>query len=295
MISLNSYIFESREVSTTSNKQRRKELEKWLKHKNYEDYVDTLNKMLEDPKAKTLLEDGFGGVLGDTKLIFSVKNIPVSQLMPTQKEIDLDKSLKHALVKEESFKKTFNNPIEINKPIVTFRQNYVIDGHHTWLQAIALNPQGKILSFNYDGDISPVQMLKAVQGTIASVKADDNNNNGKLPANKIEGPNFFDKSFNEKKIRKYLEDTFDDSLIDIYCEYIDKCKTKEDIIDYLTERLLDIKANNYPFESAPSRDDMPQIFKGGTDADDKSSALPDKEGSAMNKLKDDKFMKSITK
>ncbi len=302
MKSLFDYIFESHEVSTTSNKQRRKELEKWLKHKNYEDYVATLNKMLEDPKAKTLLEDGFGGDLGDTKLIFSVKNIPVSQLMPTQKEIDLDKSLKHALVKEESFKKTFSDPIEINKPIVTFRQNYVIDGHHTWLQAIALNPTGKILSFNYDGDISPIQMLKAVQGTIAAVKADDNNNNGKLPSNKVDGPNFFDKNFDEKKIRKYLEDTFDDSLIYTYCEYIPKLSSKklskqikDDIIDYITERLLDIKANNYPFESAPSRDDMPQVFKGGTDADDKSSALPDREGSAMNKLKDDKFMKSVTK
>ena len=48
-------------------------------------------------------------------------------------------------------------------------------------------------------------------------------------------------------------------------------------------------------ESAPSRDDMPQVFKGGTDINDKYSAMPDKEGSAMNKLKDDKFMKSVTK
>lgn len=295
MQTLNSYIFESREVSTTSNKQRRKELEKWLKHKNYEDYVETLNKMLEDPKSAALLEDGFGGILGDTKLKFSVQKITVSQLMPTQREIDLDKSLKHALVKEESFKKTFSNPIEINKPIVTFRKNYVIDGHHTWLQAIALNPTGKILAFNYDGDISPIQMLKAVQGTIAAVKADDNNNNGKLPSNKVEGPNFFDDDFDRKKIRKYLEDTFDDSLIDVYCEYIKECKDRNDIMKYLEERLLDIKANNYPFEAAPSRDDMPQIFKGGTDANDKSSALPDKEGSAMNKLKNDKFMKSVTK
>jgi len=295
MLSINSYIFESREVLTTSNKQRRKELEKWLKHKNYEDYVDTLNKMLEDPKSAALLEDGFGGSLGDTQLKFSVQKIPVSQLMPTQKEIDLDKSLKHALTKEESFKKTFKNPIEINKPIVTFRKNYVIDGHHTWLQAIALNPNGKILAFNYDGDISPIQMLKAVQGTIAAVKADDNKNNGKLPSNKVEGPNFFDDDFDRKKIRKYLEDTFDDSLIDIYCEYIKKCKDRDDIIKYLEDRLLDIKANNYPFEAAPSRDDMPQVFKGGTDKDDKESAYPDKEGSAMNKLKDDKFMKSITK
>ena len=295
MISLNSYIFESREVSTTSNKQRRKELEKWLKHKNYEDYVETLNKMLEDPKSAALLEDGFGGILGDTKLKFSVQKITVSQLMPTQKEIDLDKSLKHALVKEESFKKTFSNPIEINKPIVTFRKNYIIDGHHTWLQAIALNPNGKILAFNYDGDISPIQMLKTVQGTIAAVKADDNNNNGKLPSNKVEGPNFFSDKFDRKKIRKYLEDTFNDDLTDIYCEYIKECKDKNDIMKYLEERLLDIKANNYPFEAAPSRDDMPQVFKGGTDIDDKSSALPDKKGSAMNKLKNGKFMKSVTK
>ena len=295
MLSLNSYIFESREVSTTSNNQRRKELEKWLKHKNYEDYVETLNKMLEDPKSAALLEDGFGGILGDTKLKFSVQKITVSQLMPTQKEIDLDKSLKHALVKEESFKKTFSNPIEINKPIVTFRKNYIIDGHHTWLQAIALNPNGKILAFNYDGDISPIQMLKAVQGTIAAVKADKNNNNGKLPSSKVEGPNFFSDKFDRKKIRKYLEDTFNDDLTDIYCEYIKECKDKNDIMKYLEERLLDIKANNYPFEAAPSRDDMPQVFKGGTDVDDKSSALPDKEGSAMNKLKDGKFMKSVTK
>lgn len=295
MKNLNLYIFESREISTTSNKQRRKELEKWLKHKRYDDYVDTLNKMLEDPKAKTLLEDGFGGELGDTKLTFSAKEIPVSQLMPTQSEIDLDKSLKHALINKESFKKTFTDPIEINKPIVTFRQNYVIDGHHTWLQAIAINPKGKILSFNYDGDISPIQMLKAVQGTIAAVKADDNNNNGKLPSSKVDGPNFFDDSFDEKKIRKYLEDTFDESLTNIYCKYLDNCKNKKDIIEYLTERLLDIKSNNYPFESAPSRENMPQVFKGGTDEDDKSSALPEKEGSAMNKLKDDKFMKSAIK
>jgi len=294
-INLSSFLFESREISTTSNKQRRKELEKWLKHKNYEDYVDTLNKMLEDPKSAALLEDGFGGVLGDTKLTFSVVNVPVSQLMPTQKEIDLDKSLKYALTNETSFKKTFESPIEINKPIVTFRQNYVIDGHHTWLQAIALNPEGKMLAFNYDGDISPIQMLKAVQGTIAAVKADDNKNNGKLPSNKIKGPNFFDDNFDRKQIRKYLEKTFDDSLIDVYCKYIKSCKDRKDIIKYLEERLLDIKANNYPFESAPSRDDMPQVFKGGTDKNDKDSALPDKEGSAMNKLKDDKFMKSVTK
>ena len=295
MKNLNLYIFESREVSTTSNKQRRKELEKWLKHKKYDDYVATLNKMLEDPKAKTLLEDGFGGELGDTKLTFSVKEISVSQLMPTQSEIDLDKSLKHALIEKESFEKTFTNPIEINKPIVTFRQNYVIDGHHTWLQAITLNPKGKILAFNYDGDISPIQMLKAVQGTIAAVKADNNNNNGKLPSSKTNGPNLFDKSFDENKIRKYIEDNLEEDMISCFVDKIDECSNYDTTVDFIIERLLTVKANNYPSENSPGRENMPQVFKGGTDEDDKKTSLPDKEGSAMNKLKNNKFMKSAVK
>lgn len=294
MKSLNLYIFESQEHLTSSNKERKAELEKWLKHKKYDDYVATLNKMLEDPKAKALLEDGFGGELGDTKLKFSIKEIVASQLMPTQSEIDLDKSIKHALTKKESFLSTFNNPIEIGgKPIVTFRENYIVDGHHSWLQAITLNPQGKVLAFNYDGNISPVQMLKAVQGTIAAVKAE--NNNGKLPSSVVNGQNFFDDSFDEKEIRKYLEDTLEKSLLEVYIEKIDECKDYESTIDYLTERLLDVKANNYPAEKSPGRANMPQVFKGGTDEDDKKSALPDKEGSAMNKLKDKKFIKSVTK
>ena len=295
MLSLSNYIFESREISTTSNKQRRKELEKWLKNKNYEDYVTTLNKMIDDPKAKTLLEDGFGGELGDTKLTFNVKEIPVSQLMPTQSEIDLDKSLKHALIKKESFEKTFTNPIEINKPIITFRENYIIDGHHTWLQAITLNPNGKILSFNYNGNISVIQMLKAVQGTIAAVKAKDNKNNGKLPSNKSIGINIYDYNFDENKIKKYLEDTLDENLLDNFIELIDDCYDWDSTIKWLTDRLLDIKANNYPESFAQKRENMPQVYKGGTDQNDKNTAMPDKKGSALNKLKDDKFIKSVIK
>ena len=295
MLSLSNYIFESREISTTSNKQRRKELEKWLKNKNYEDYVTTLNEMIDDPKAKTLLEDGFGGELGDTKLTFNVKEIPVSQLMPTQSEIDLDKSLKHALIKKESFEKTFTNPIEINKPIITFRENYIIDGHHTWLQAITLNPNGKILSFNYDGNISVIQMLKTVQGTIAAVKAKDNKNNGKLPSNKSIGINIYDDNFDENKIKKYLEDTLDENLLDNFIELIDDCYDWDSTIKWLTDRLLDIKANNYPESFAQKRENMPQVYKGGTDQNDKNTAMPDKKGSALNKLKDDKFIKSVIK
>lgn len=292
MKSLFDFIFESTEVTTKSNKERKKELEKWLKHKNYEDYVDTLNKMLEDPKAKTLLEDGFGGELGDTKLIFSIQEIPSKSLMPTQREIDLDKSIKYALEKENSLNSTFDEPIKIGKPIVTFRKNYIIDGHHSWLQAVLLNPDGKMECFNYDGEISPIQMLKAVQGTIAAVKSKQDEKS--LPSNKVIGPDIFDNNFKEKDIKKYLKETINKDLID---KLLKKTKTKnfDELINYLTDRLLEIRSNNYPSETAPDRKHMPQVYKAGSKNGDKSSAYPDKEGSTMNKLKKDKFVKSVIK
>ncbi len=294
MKSLITYIYESRVLSTKSNSERRKELEKWLKHKKYDDYVETLNKMLEDPKAKTLLVDGFGGELGDTKLDFSIREIPVSQLIPSQSDLDLDKALKHALSDKHSFDISFNNPIEIKKPIVTFRQNYIIDGHHTWFQGIVLNPKGKILAFDYDGDISPIQMLKAVQGTIASVKA-ENNNGDSLPSNVVSGQNFYDDDFDEKKMRKYIKDNLNKDIVSDYVSKIDECKDYDSTVEWLVERLITVKTNNYPQNDAPERENMPQLFKGGINSKDKTTAMPTKKGSAMNKLKDEKFMKSVTK
>ena len=100
-------MFEGKE--TSSNAERKKELENYLKGKKYADYVATLNKMLEDPKAKALLEDGFGGELGDTKLKFKVTEIPVKNLRPTQSEIDVTKSIDFPLTKPENINNYFDN------------------------------------------------------------------------------------------------------------------------------------------------------------------------------------------
>lgn len=103
MITLNKYIehiFEEKQTST-SNKERREQLEKWLKNKKYSDYVKTLNKMLKDPKAKTLLADGFGGDIGDIEFVFQPRLIRAARLIPTQSDIDIEQSLKHTLTKPE--------------------------------------------------------------------------------------------------------------------------------------------------------------------------------------------------
>ena len=282
MITLKDYIFENART-TDSNAKRKQELEKWLKNKNYPDYVATLNKMLDDPKAKTLLQDGFGGILGNLKLKFSVKNIAAKSLRPTQSEIDISKSIKHGLTKIESINKDFNKEIIINNmPLITFRGNYVIDGHHRWAEVVAFNPDGKMVCFDYDGDISPIQMLKALQGAIAAVMADNNGNNEKIPSGKAKDKYLFDMS--EKDIRDYIEKTIVDE--------VKEALFKHNItIDNLVENIISMQNNNYPENNMPSRGEMPQTDKAGTDRENKQSSFPDKKGSALNKLKTGKIDK----
>lgn len=290
MIRLQEYILENKR-ETTSNKQRKEELEKWLKGKNYPDYVKTLNKMLDDPKAKTLLEDGFGGDLGDTKFTFSVKLIKPLMLRPTQNEIDVDKSIKHALTKSENMKNDFSKEIVIaNMPLVTFRGNYVIDGHHRWSEGAMINPEGKMVCFDYDADISPIQMLKAVQGNIAAALA-SRDNDPEIPSGKTAGPNLFDKEWDKDKIREYVTSKLTDSASTEYMRHDKDRKSKEDVIDILCENIWNLKINNYPEDNAPSRGEMPQTDKAGKEKGNKPSSYPDEEGSALNRMKDGKFDK----
>ena len=285
MISLNSYIFEGAR-STSNNAERKKELEAWLKNKNYSDYVDALNDMLDDPKAKTLLQDGFGGELGNLKLTYSVKQISAAALRPTQAEIDISKSIKHPLLKPSNVKADFDKEIIINSmPLITFRGNYIIDGHHRWAEAAVFNPTGKMVCFDYDGNISPIQMLKAVQGSIAAVYASKDDT--KIPSGIVQDKNIFDMS--NESIRSYIEDMITDESINELQRHVKSITDKESAIDYLMENIISMKANNYPEANSPNRGEMPQTDKAGKDIDDKKTSFPDQEGSALNKLKTGKI------
>lgn len=286
---------------TSSAEERREELEKWLKGHNYEDYVDTLNKMLDDPKAAALLVDGFGGELGDSKLKFQAKNIVVANLVPTQSEIDVTKSIDWEL-KNPDYLETImkNKPIIFSMPLITFRHNYVIDGHHRWSQVFAFNPEAKMVCFDYDGNISPIQMLKTTQGAIAAKKAESENED-KIPSEIVEGQNLFDKSWNHEKIVEYIKSKEKDNKYDIAgCINVMKSYKKEiDTLDkfaeYVADNLMQLKISNPPIESAPNRGDMPQTDKAGNDPDDPKTSSPEVKGSALNKLKDGEFVQGAVK
>lgn len=295
MITLHQYIIEaiSSSKETKSNSERLEQLKKWLKHKKYDDYVKTLDKMLEDPKAKTLLEDGFGSDLGDISFTFKPQLLRAADLIPTQSDIDIEKSLSRAITRIDNIKKDFDKQIVINDmPIVTFNSNYVIDGHHRWSEAAMINPDGKMLCFNYEAkDITPIQMLKAVQGSIAAVLA--KRGEEKMPHSKTESQNIYDPKWTTEKIKKYINDTITDDVVHELIQHYDNCKDKDDVVRILTDNLVDFKLNNPPIKDAPERADMPQTDKAGSIEGDKKSSKPNNDGSALSKLKDGKYIKDV--
>lgn len=303
MKSFNEYILEnygsineSTSIETKNNADRKQQLIKLLGGKNYSEYIDVLNKMLDDPKAKALLIDGFGGELGDTKLKFEKVKLKVKTLDPTQSEIDVTKSINFPLKKPENIDNYYatgpNDVMIVGMPLITFRRNFIIDGHHRWSQVYAFNPEAEMVCFNYDGDISSGQMLKAVQGAIAAVKADEENeNDGKLPSETVEGQNLYDKRWDKDTIIEHIKKTAVSGVIDTFKKYHKELDDMDKVANYVADNLMLLKANNVPIKGAPNRGDMPQTDKGGVDSNDVKSSMPDKEGSALNKLKDGEFVK----
>ena len=297
------------------------EIKNKLQNSRYEDYVKTVDDILEEmkkePKLRKLLVEGFGGDLGDVKLGMEEKLIQVTELLPTQNEIDITKSLDYVLKwPAPNLEKYFSEEVELGEfPLVTFKSNFIIDGHHRWSQVRAINPAAKMKCYDYSGSgLSPVDILKACQGSIAAVIADPDNENtgddeGKLPkAHAGKGTNIYsDKDFDKegKDFAKYIEAKATPEFYKLLKKYVNKTKelktklkTDEDCIKYVVNNLISMRAKNpifKPQNDVPAeRTYMPQTDNGGTAGgentqNDKTkrlnSARPNSDGSALNRLK----------
>ena len=222
----------------------------YLKNKNYENYVETLEKMLQDPKLKNLIDAGFGGEFGNIKLKMQEKIIPVKNLSPTQNEIGMTQSLDYGLKNPECVGSYFHPTVEIVSPLITLNGKYVIDGHHRWSQIIVFNPDAKAVCLDFRGNITPEEMLKITQGSIAATT-------GELASSKKQGGNLYDMP--EKEVRDHIEDTLEDSVF-----YALKAKdgkkfvNREDVVDYLVDGCKRLVKEHPILKNAPNRGYMPQ-------------------------------------
>lgn len=256
-----------------TTEQRRKALVDLFKKRNYHDYISMLNQMAQDDKFRVLVDAAFGGdgneALGNISLNESKETKRTKSLIPTQSEIDITKSLAwglrggegsepNAQIALANIDRIFGgDAVKLGKgeglPIVTFG-SFIIDGHHRWSQVYCFNPSAKMAAVDFEGDLSPLEMLKATQGCIAAIKKD------KVPQAIVEGSNMFTAS--EKEIHSYIEKNIMDEVVERIKKYKSDLKDKNDVVNYITSNCMRMKENNTPMgntgDKAPNRGDMPQ-------------------------------------
>ena len=135
--------------------------------------------------------------------------------------------------------------------------------------------------------------LKAVQGNIAASLA-VRDEDPEIPSGKTNGPNLYDKEWDREKIHEYVDDKLQEEPAKIFLQKMNIDTDKgEDIrkkaLQVICDNIWNVKINNYPEDNAPSRGEMPQTDKAGQQKGSKPSSYPDKEGSALNRMKNGKF------
>lgn len=224
-----------------------------LRKQSYPDAVESIEKIVKDPKLQFILSLGFGGPLADFELQSNLISIPIISLMPTQREIDLDKSLAHTLDGKSDLSKFFKNPVTVVAPLVTFNGAFIIDGHHRWSQAYCTFPHRDITCIDFRGKLSPIQILKATQATIGS-------NLGTLPSSEVKGINLYADTTTELEISNYISTHMSDKA-EADLRFLLKEKSKTAVINQMVDYCMMLKVDNPPILNAPSRGIMPQTRK----------------------------------
>ena len=219
-----------------------------LREYGYEEFVDKLDDLIDDPKIHALLSEGFGdGDLVQVHMSSSAIALPVMQLLPSQSEIGLDNSLKFPLKSDCSI--YFNSPVTVVAPVLTYRKTFIIDGHHRWSQTYIVNPEATIsaLNFNYNST-SPFRALRNFQGAIAVAKGDIRKEYSKVN-------NLYE--MDKGQIEAYIDEHMEDICWQSLAEH-NVCDSRDSAIEYLTLNSLQLKNENPPFSGAPDREYMPQ-------------------------------------
>lgn len=248
MKSLLNFICEAQDL-TSEQEEQLQLLKDELENLKYPDYVDRLQEMIKDPKFAAMIKSAFGGDTATVQLSEDKKPIKTSKLLPTQNEIDVEKSLKRGLTHTESIEMYFNEPVELFAPLITYEGNFIIDGHHRWSQVASFNPSAKCTVINFKGDLNAREMLKASQGTIAA-------DTDKVPTKPVKGLNLLKESVSN--LKKYIEENITDEVVAKLGEYVKKIVDKKSAVKYIINNIKKIQANNTPIDDAGSREHMPQ-------------------------------------
>lgn len=217
---------------------------------NYEGFVSALGKFAGDPKFRNFVKSNEA-----IKSSVSATSIPVKKLIPTQNEIDVDKSLKFPLTDKKSAQNVLKSgKVTVVGPIITFNGKYIIDGHHRWSQLYAANPDASIsvLDFKNDEISNPIEALKLTQLAIVGAGA------AKIPVESVQGNNLL--KLGEEEVKKYVNEKMKDDVLPIY-KQMKKLDSKEAVANYIAANVKSMQSTSQPVSGAPKRNVMPQTDK----------------------------------
>ena len=181
---------------------------------------------------------------------------PVTGLLPTQNEVDMDQSLKYPLRNPVTLELYLKGG-DIQHPgglIITGGDGrYVLNGHHRWSTIYTINPQARILSVDIGLGETPQELLKATQ---IAVGADL----GFLPVAVVApGNNLFEVSepVFRAKVESLITGNADggQAVMEVFARYGYADMTA--VQDHLWANVQQLRANNKPAVDV-KRDYMPE-------------------------------------
>lgn len=252
---------------------------------------------------KTLFDGQPNDGVEEVKYEAKEANIPVSELYPTQSEIDIVNSAKwvkadmlnkgaiKAIFTEKDFGKNFGCPVLVYNDN---KKYWIIDGHHRWSQVALLNPEGGLACLVINGKEKVQDFLKVTQGAMASVFANRKLNNApatKLPVGEAKpGNNIFGQALKGDNLAKCIKEKLEeqktgDLLVEKLKEQGVKVENVDDVANLVkSNRDKMVENKQVPENWAAPRPVMPQTDQGGVKGEKDEKVSPDVDGTALNKI-----------
>jgi hypothetical protein len=154
--------------------------------KGLHDYTAMLKSIAGDPEFRKLAlsgRDDSAGPADESIQVHGGKPVPAIDLVPTQFDIDTEKSLGDQMVNRfngTEYALEEGSPILMGSkegriPVLVFDNKYILDGHHRWSQVVMTNPGGIMAVDNLSapafgsGQEGAELALKATQLAIAGI------------------------------------------------------------------------------------------------------------------------------
>lgn len=242
---------------------------------NYAEFVKILDKDVKSQAFVKYLQQHYK--TGDDT-IQTVKAAKASEtvakcadLIPTQNNISLSKSLK--MVKDDVnwSLKIINTPKQAFKdPTIIYAGKYIIDGHHRWSKAYALNGgecEIAVINFPAIEGVTVADMLKATQLAIIT-----KNPNAPL-INGVGDDNMLSSS--KEEIEKYVEPIISEEVVNALVEK-GRGSNKEEVVAKIGDNIVNgMQKTSQPVSGASDREYMPQTDKAEGSVDLMSKAIID--------------------